>query len=50
MTPTSSTDKVCDADSLAEPYVAALGDASSYSFDGGKLKITLSDEGTLTFK
>jgi heat shock protein HslJ len=50
MTPTSSTDKVCDEGSLSEAYVDALGQATGYSFDGDQLKIKLPDEGVMTFE
>ena len=50
MKPTSSTEHVCATDSLAEAYVADLSSAASYAFDDGKLEITLSEEGTMTFE
>jgi heat shock protein HslJ len=50
MTPTSSSDNACAADSRGKEYSDSLAKAASYGFDGGKLKITLSDQGTMTFK
>jgi len=50
ITPGPSTLVACGADSLGDVYVADLGKAASYAIASGQLTITLSDEGTMTFK
>jgi len=50
ITPGPSTLVACGADSLGDMYVAGLAMAASYKIASGQLTMTLSDEGTMTFK
>ena len=45
-----STLVACAADSMSDQYVAALGNAASYATANSQLTITLTAEGTLTYK
>ena len=50
LAPTSSSGNDCGPDSLGDVYQADLAKAASYAIDSGTLKMTLSDEGTMSFK
>ena len=47
--PGPSTLAFCGEESLGDAYVAALGQAGSYTIAENQLTITLLDDGTLTF-
>ena len=47
--PGPSTLAFCGEESLGDEYVAALGQAGSYTFAENQLTVTLLDSGTLTF-
>lgn len=48
--PGPSTLAACGADSMGGLYVAELAKAKSYAIASGQLTITLTDDGTMTFK